>query len=616
MRPPRLTSGGLLLALALCACGREEPAAPSPAAAEAPQVAERAPPVAREVEGLSELELGANAALPEPLAQRLAARLPGADDWDSEAFSSAAGGRLKALAAWLEGDAPELPEDVLDWVAPDLALDALWWPGGEVDGLSAGLVVRRPQLPEARPAELLAALTELRGLARGARLDEVQFKHVGVALEGERARLEVVYQARGRQGERPLGQEAEWTLLWRTLDAAPQLVAVEVRAFEEVLGPESGPLFGEISEAALGGSRVWERQLGVGLETWAARLDRTLGVSLIGHHGIAVGDVDGDGGEDVYACQPAGLPNRLFLRRPGGGSVERAAEGGVDYLDASRAALLVDLDGDGNLDLALDLDPHLVLHAGDGAARFEPVLRTRAAAVASLSAADYDLDGDLDLYLCGYLEPDAPESSPLPYHDARNGQPNRLYRNDCGPEGWAFAEVTREVGLDVNNRRFSLAASWEDYDDDGDPDLYVANDFGRNNLYRNDGGRFSDVAAEAGVEDMAAGMGVTWGDHDQDGDLDLYVSNMFSSAGERVTYQRRFKQAEDAAVRAGYQRHARGNSLFENLGDGTFRDVTVAANVFRGRWAWGAIFTDLDGDGRRDLFVPNGFVTGADPEDL
>jgi hypothetical protein len=151
---------------------------------------------------------------------------------------------------------------------------------------------------------------------------------------------------------------------------------------------------------------------------------------------------------------------------------------------------------------------------------------------------------------------------------------------------------------------------------DGDPDLYVANDFGRNNLYRNEGGTFVDVAAEAGVEDISAGMGVTWADADLDGHMDLYVSNMYSSAGGRITYQRRFQKSADESVRASFQRHARGNTFFRNLGDGTFADVSLEAGTTMGRWSWGSLFTDFQNDGLPDLVVPNGFVTGEDPDDL
>ena len=94
----------------------------------------------------------------------------------------------------------------------------------------------------------------------------------------------------------------------------------------------------------------------------------------------------------------------------------------------------------------------------------------------------------------------------------------------------------RRSGIDENNRRFSRSACWEDYDNDGDQDLYVANDFGRNNLYRNDGGHFDRRCRLAGdVEDSAAGMSAAWGDFNRDGNMDIYVANMFSSAGSRIT---------------------------------------------------------------------------------
>jgi hypothetical protein len=181
-----------------------------------------------------------------------------------------------------------------------------------------------------------------------------------------------------------------------------------------------------------------------------------------------------------------------------------------------------------------------------------------------------------------------------------------------------FEDVTETSGMMANNNRFSLAAGWADYDGDGDSDLYVANDFGRNNLYRNNGdGTFTDVAAAAGVEDMAAGMSVGWGDYDSDGQLDLYVGNMWSSAGQRVTHNPQFETvAAEESLRQSFQRHARGNTLFHNNGDGTFRDVTLDARVEMGRWAWGSDFVDLDNDGNLDLFIQNGFITGPELDDL
>ena len=91
---------------------------------------------------------------------------------------------------------------------------------------------------------------------------------------------------------------------------------------------------------------------------------------------------------------------------------------------------------------------------------------------------------------------------------------------------------------------------------------------------------------------------------------------VFSSAGSRVTYQRQFKTSSDEGTRSLIQRHARGNSLFRNEGDGRFRDVTEPSRTWFGRWAWGAQFVDLTGDGRDDLFVPNGFFTNQVTTDL
>ena len=143
-------------------------------------------------------------------------------------------------------------------------------------------------------------------------------------------------------------------------------------------------------------------------------------------------------------------------------------------------------------------------------------------------------------------------------------------------------------------------------------DLYVANDYGRNNLYQNDDGRFVDVAKELGVEDMSAGMSVSWGDYDRDGISDLYVSNMFSSAGNRITYQRQFKLGANPDLVNNFRRHARGNSLFKGVLGKPFKDVSETANVTMGRWAWGSRFADIDNDGWLDILVANGFITAPD----
>jgi hypothetical protein len=181
---------------------------------------------------------------------------------------------------------------------------------------------------------------------------------------------------------------------------------------------------------------------------------------------------------------------------------------------------------------------------------------------------------------------------------------------------WHLTDVTRTVGLDSNNQRHSLAAAWEDFDNDGDQDLYVANDYGQNCLYRNDGARFTDIAEEAGVVDHGSGMSVDWGDYNRDGSIDLYVGNMFSSAGRRITTQTQFLANVPPARRLLYRRFAKGNTLYANRGDGTFRETSHQTNTEMGRWSWSSVFSDFNNDGWDDLLVANGYITTDDQGDL
>jgi hypothetical protein len=386
--------------------------------------------------------------------------------------------------------------------------------------------------------------------------------------------------------------------------------------------------FADVTRAALGANPSYESLLVPGIDDFRDRIDAAAGIDVYGHHGAAAGDADGDGIDDIYIAMPSGLPNLLFLGRADGTFRDASAASGADVLDGTSQPLFIDVENDGDEDLFLVTDTGVLLLENDGKGRFRkaesgvPSLAAARATPIAAAAADYDLDGYVDVYLCSYVfwrgsVGEVGSRLPFPYHEAQNGAPNFLLRNrGAAAAGGRFEDATGKAGLAPGNSRFSFAAAWGDYDSDGDPDLCVANDFGSKNLFRNEGdGTFTDVAREAGVEDIGAGMSVAWEDYDGDGDLDLYTGNMFSSAGRRVTGTDDYK-AERPDLQGLYRRHARGNSLFRNRGDGTFEEVSEETRAFYGRWAWASGFIDFNLDGREDIFVQNGFITNARKHDL
>ncbi len=361
-------------------------------------------------------------------------------------------------------------------------------------------------------------------------------------------------------------------------------------------------------------------QLSKGIPYWIARIDPATGVDIYGNNGIAVGDIDGDGRDEIYVCQSAGLPNRLFRWREGK-LEDISAEAGLDILDDSSSALFLDLRNLGRQDLILLRGSGPVLFLNDGAGHFTLVSDAFRFAAApqgvftGMAAADYDRDGKLDLYLCCYsfFQSEAQYRYPVPYFDARNGPPNFLFRNLLNADGSGyFEDVTAATGLNENNDRYSFAPAWADYDGSGWPSLYVANDFGRNNLYRNQGGKFRDVAAAAGVEDIGPGMSACWFDENGDGHPDLYVANMWTAAGQQVVKSPAFSHPYNEAWRG----HTRGNSFYRNLGNGKFSDESATLGVEMGRWGWSADAADFDNDGHPEFLLTCGMLTGSKQPDL
>ncbi|HEU5337575.1 MAG TPA: FG-GAP-like repeat-containing protein, partial [Terriglobales bacterium] len=412
-----------------------------------------------------------------------------------------------------------------------------------------------------------------------------------------------------------------WDLEWEAMpNGGFQLRRWQVLA--ETRSRSASPIFADITAQAFLGNACYAAQLMHGADYWRTVLDGACGIDIYGHNGVSAGDIDNDGLDDIYVCQPAGLPNRLFRNRGDGTFEDITEEAGVGVLENTACAIFADFDNDGRQDLVVVRanGPLLFLNEGGGRFRQRPdafhFATPPQGTFTGAAAADYDRDGWLDIYFCLYVYYQGADQYryPCPYYDAQNGPPNFLMRNN---RDGSFSDATAKAELDRHNTRYSFCCGWNDYDGDGWPDLYVVNDFGRKNLYRNNGdGTFSDVAAEAGVEDTGAGMGVCWFDYDNDGKQDLYVADMWTAAGERITGQETFQKDAPAAVRALYRKHAMGNSLFENAGNGGFGDQTAPAGVGMGRWAWSCDAWDFDHDGFLDIYVANGMVTGLSRQDL
>ncbi len=416
-----------------------------------------------------------------------------------------------------------------------------------------------------------------------------------------------------------------WDLGWESA-AGGDLRLHSWQGLDETRSRSLNQVFVDIAAQVVRGNSSYSSQLLRGTDYWRTVLDGASGIDIYGHNGVSVGDIDGDGLDSLYVCQPAGLPNRLYRNR-GDGTFEDITEtSGVGVLENAACALFVDIDNDGRQDLIVVRTNGPVLFLNEGGGKFRRKADAFQFATApqgtftGASAADYDRDGWLDIYFCLYVYYQGADQYkyPTPYYDAQNGPPNFLMRNQ---RDGTFRDVTKQTGLDENNTRYSFCCGWNDFNGDGWPDLYVVNDFGRKNLYRNNGdGTFTDVAEQAGVEDVGAGMGVCWLDYGDDGAEDLYVANMWTAAGERITTREEFKKNTPELVRVLYRKHAMGNSLFRNTGvrngKTSFQDATTSSGVGMGRWSWSSDAWDFDHDGFPDLYIANGMVSGPSREDL
>jgi hypothetical protein len=311
--------------------------------------------------------------------------------------------------------------------------------------------------------------------------------------------------------------------------------------------------------------------------------------------GVAVADYDWDGDPDIYLLNSLqGYPNALYRNEGNFKFVEVGRKSGIGNVNdkdgVSMDAYFADVDNDGTEDLFLADYGRSRLFLNKGGRFTEVGVKAGAAPVGNASSVaifDYDNDGWLDL-LVGNYYPDfdlwhltTTKILQTNFQNARNGGKKLLFHNK---RDGTFEEVGQKAG--ITDTGWTLDIGTGDLDNDGFMDLYVANDFGTDVVYRNNrNGTFTDITAEATGGDQEAGMNAEIGDFNNDGLLDIYVTNITNA----------FMQ--------------QGNMLWENQGGMVFTNAAPRTGTSNGGWGWGAKFFDFDNDGDLDIFTVNGFVS-------
>jgi len=334
----------------------------------------------------------------------------------------------------------------------------------------------------------------------------------------------------------------------------------------------ANPLFTDVSEAAGFGYQVECR----------VKSSKLMGEQQIIAGGVAVGDVNGDGWDDLYVVHGGSGRNRLFINK-GDGSFEDDTRSAVIALKdkPTTGPLFFDSNGDGALDLFVgginSTTAWLFLNNNNGV--FSDI--TENSGFASLSdsfsatSGDYNKDGLLDLYISHWLT---------------NGSGGYLWKNKGANQ---YEDVSFDAGLlSVNVNGFT--GNFADINADGWDDLLIAADFGTSQLYLNQqNGTFSNVTSSTISDEN--GMGASVADYDNDGDLDWFVTSIFDPNGS--------PEGSWGVT---------GNRLYNNQGDGSYVDVTDSAKVRDGGWGWASCFSDFNNDGHLDIFHVNGFEMPTD----
>ncbi len=329
--------------------------------------------------------------------------------------------------------------------------------------------------------------------------------------------------------------------------------------------------------------------------------------------GAAFADIDNDGDLDLYIVNiprpltqdaSVGTETNVLYRNNGDGTFTDITDSaGVGHHGYGMGCVFADYDGDGNLDLYVTNYGANVLYRNNGDGTFSDVTKTAGVSCElwSTGAAFADIDGDtdLDLYVCNYVTYDLEKLEQMQEESLQSGKPvpsalnphvfepqdNVFYENNG--DG-TFSDVTAEVGIAAPGGR-SMQCMFSDLDNDNDLDLYVANDTSVNYVYRNDGnGAFTDVSNESWAADFRGSMGLAAGDYDADGDIDIFISHWVDE--ENTLYRNLWKEDPSSG-------HIR---FVDESYSAMLAEVSIKLI------GWGTALFDYDNDGDLDIFVTNG----------
>ncbi len=296
-------------------------------------------------------------------------------------------------------------------------------------------------------------------------------------------------------------------------------------------------------------------------------VDNTAGINLDQgeHWSAAWGDYNGDGYDDLFVPNYSISGTNLIYQNNGDGTFTKITNLAMNQdLGSAVSGTWGDYDNDGNLDLFVtyNTSSENKLYRNMGNGSFESIQNDPAVVNGIYSHgaawADYDRDGYLDLAVSDYWTTHF----------------NELYHNNG--DGTFSAMEASPITMNASS---SVSLSWADFDNDNDPDLFIANNHGENNkLFINQNGTFQAMESDILVQDGGKSVGGSWGDYDNDGDLDIYVCN----SGE-----------------------AESNSLYENNGNGSFTKITIGLITNLKGFSHGASWIDYDNDGDLDLLVAN-----------